>query len=322
MTRAWLMVLLILACLTPLWGQPVGARNKYKIARGYFQRGEYAKAVEYFESTIQEDAGYLDAHYMLGLTYFGMENYPKAEEKLTYVIALDPQFVQAYQYLGQVYVAQKKFEAAKKHFHKMSTVPGGGPAAQYCLGVVAYQEKNLGAAEKFWVEAARLEPKDARSRNNLGVLRSCEGKHGEALVQFQLAAKLAPENPAYLLNEAGELVALNRLDQARAKLARVGKLADTRHDVGFMAEALTAKLDGKWEAVVNHCESCLKRNADFTQAWLLKAQALEQLKKPEEALQAYTKALESDPNLKEAELSMARLKPAASPTPEPKKANP
>jgi tetratricopeptide (TPR) repeat protein len=301
-------LLLVLLGL-PACSQPVGARNKYKIARGYFQRGEYAKAVEYFESTIQEDAGYLDAHYMLGLTYFGMENYPKAEEKLTYVIALDPQFVQAYQYLGQVYVAQKKFEAAKKHFHKMSTVPGGGPAAQYCLGVVAYQEKNLAAAEKFWVEAARLDPKDGRSRNNLGVLRSSEGKHGEALVQFQLASKLAPENPGYLVNEAAELIELQRLDQARAKLTRAGKLADTRHDVGFMAEAWLAKLDGKWDAVVNHCDSCLKRNPDYTQAWLLKAQALEHLKKPEEAVQAYTKALESDPNLKEAELSLARLQP-------------
>ena len=326
MKKVWLCLLLLLSLLTPSWGQSVGARNKFKIGRGFFQRGEYTKAVNYFEETIKEDATYLDAHYMLGLSYFGLENYPKAEEKLTYVIALDPQFLQAYQYLGQVYLAQKKFDAAKKHFQKMSTVPGGSQAAQYCLGVVAYQEKNLAGAEKFWTEAIRLDAKDARSRNNLGVLRSSEGKHGDALIHFQMAAKLVPENPAYLLNEAMELIALQRPEQARKQLTRVTKLADTRHDVGFLSEALIAKLDGKWEAVCNHCESCLKRNSDYTQAWLLKAQALEELKKPAEALQTYEKALESDPNLVEAERSIARLKaqiqeeskPSGTPTPTPK----
>jgi len=314
--RLVLLCLMMLSCCGWLWAQPVGARNKYKIARGYFQRGDYPKAVEFFESTLKEDASYIDAHYMLGLTYLAMENYPKAEEKLNYVTALDPQFVQAYQYLGQAYVAQKKFEEAKKTFQKLHSVPGGGTAAQYCLGVVAYQEKNLSSAEKYWTEAARLDPKDARSRNNLGVLRSSEGKHGDALVQFQMASKLAPENPAYLLNEAMELVALNRLEQARKQLTRVSKLADQRHDVGFLAEAVTAKLDNKWEAVVNHCDSCLKRNADYTQAWLLKAQALEQLKKPSEAVQAYEEAIKSDPNLKEAEQALAKLK-AALPSPSP-----
>ncbi len=303
-------LLLLLALISPSWSQPVSARNKYKIARGFFQRGEYPKAVEYFESTIKEDAGYLDAHYMLGLTYFGMQNYPKAEEKLTYVMALDPQFLPAYQYLGQVYVAQKKFDQAKKHFQKMSTTPGGGPAAQYCLGVVAYQEKDLAAAERYWQEASRLDNKDPRSRNNLGILRSCEGKHVEALVQFQGAAKLAPENPAYLLNAAMELIALNRLDNARSELKRVDKLAGNKLDIGYMGVALVAKLDGQWSKAVEHCKSCLKNNPDFTQAWLLQAQAYEQLKNPEEAIKSYEKALESDPNLKEAEQNLVRLKPA------------
>lgn len=316
--RAYLLFFLLLLGLAwPAAGQPVGARNKYKIGRGFFQRGEYARAAESFESTIKEDASYLDAYYMLGLTYYAMKNYAKAEEKLNYVITFDPQFLQAYQYLGEVYVVQKKYDVAKKHFAKMAMVPGGGPAAQYCLGVVAYNEKNLATAEKCWTEAARLDPQDARSRNNLGVLRSSEGKHGEALVHFQLAAKLKPENPAYLLNETMEMVALNRNEQARKNLARVTKLADQRHDVGFLAEAVGARLDGKWEKVVNLCDSCLKRNADYTQAMVLKAQALEELKKPKEALEAYQAALESDPNLREVEAAVTRLQAATSPSPAP-----
>lgn len=317
MKRVWIALLLLTLAMGPAGAQSVGARNKFKVGRGAFSRENYKEAIRSFEEAIREDASYLDAHYMLGLAFYGDKNYAKAEEKLRYVISLDPQFVAAYQYLGQVLSEQKKYAEARKVFQDMQRVPGVGVAAHYLLGVVAYQEKDLKLAEKCWSEAARLDSKDARSRNNLGVLRSSQGKHGDALVQFQTASRLAPENPSYLLNEAWELVALNRLEQARNQLKRVQKLADTRHDVGFLASAMLARLDKNPTRALELCDSCLKRNPEYTQAWLLKARLLEELGKPAEAVEAYRKTLESDPNVEEAESSLQRLKPAAAPNPAP-----
>lgn len=312
----WLLFLLL--CVVPVFGQSVGARNKFKVGRGEFQREKYKEAIKYFEQAIAEDAGYLDAHYMIGLSYYGEKNMAKAEEKLRYVIGLDPTFFPAYQYLGQILTEQKKFDQAKQLFQKMQSVPGAGALPHYAMGVVAYQEKNLKLAEKSWQEAARLDPKDPRSRNNLGVLRSAEGKHGDALAQFQMAAKMGPENPTYLFNEAWELVLLNRTKPASDHLLRVRKLANDRHDVGFAAEALMEKINKKWDKVLNHAESSLKRNPDYTQAWLLKGEALEQLGRAPEALEAYRKAVESDSNLLEAQKSVDRLQAAApSPSPSP-----
>lgn len=316
--RPWIVWLLLCALALPLWAQPVSARNKYKVGRGHFQKEEYERAIRYFEEAVKEDGTYLDAHYLMGLSHLGMKNYAKAEEKLRYVIGLDPQFNDAYAYLGQSLTAQKKFEAARTVYQKMLAVPGGAVPAHYCLGVVAYQEGNLNQAERSWKEVSRLDPKDARSRNNLGVLAQAQGKHQEALLHFQMAAKLVPENPAYLLNESWELLALGRNDTARKQLLRIQRLSDQRHDVGFLALGLLARLDNKWEVVVTHCDSCLKRNPEYTQAWLLKGQALEQLKKPAEALEAYRKAVESDPNVKEAEAAVSRLEKAVSPSPTPK----
>lgn len=305
--------LLTLSLAVGLGAQPVSARNKFKIGRGYFQRGNYQAALDPLEQAIKEDSGYLDAHYLLGLTYLGMENYAKAEEKLAYVIGLDPSFQEAYQYLGQALVAQKKYDQARKHFQRMQTIPGMAVSAQYCLGVLAYQEGNLAVAEKCWQEAARLDPKDPRSRNNLGILRSGEGKHGDALVQFQVASKLAPERPRYRINEAWEMVALNRPDNARQILNVVLKTPELEHDLGFLTMAMLASLDGKWEQVVNHCNSCIERNKECTQAYLLKARAQEQLKKPEEASKSYQEALNSDGNLVEAKDALRRLTPPAAP---------
>ncbi|MBS2037764.1 tetratricopeptide repeat protein [bacterium] len=310
-------LILLLALSLPLLAQPPSARNKFKIGRGFFSKGDYNQAIQFLNQALSEDPDYLDALYMLGLSYFGQKNYAKAEEQLQVVIRRDPQFLEAYQYLGQVYMAQKKYDQAKAHFQKMTGVPGAGVAAQYCLGVVYYQQKNLAMAEKSWREAVRLDNKDARSHNNLGVLSSVQGKHVEALAEFQLASKLNPENPSYLVNAAAEMITLKHLDQARAQLARVDKLSGQRLDVGAVGGAYLAKLDGNWDKVIQYTTLALNQNEDYTQAMMLKAEALEHMKKNEEALKFYEQAAESDPNLKEAEEAVARLK-ALQPKPEPK----
>ncbi len=310
---------LSLALCLPAPPQPVSSRNKYKIGRGFFTRGDYNQAVQYLREALKEDPNYLDALYMLGLSYYGQKNYAKAEEQLGLVIRYDPQFVEAYQYLGQIYMAQKKYDQAKAHFQKMSGVPGGGVAAQYCLGVVFYQQQNLPMAEKSWKEAIRLDNKNARSHNNLGVLRSAEGKFVEAMTEFQLAAKLDPENPSYLVNLASAMIELKQNENARLQLQRADKLSGKRIDVGAVGAAYLAKIDKQWEKVLQYTTMALTQNDDYTQAMLLKGEALEQLKKPEEALKMYEQALESDPNVKEAEAAVARLKKPEPPKEAPKK---
>ena len=309
-------LLISLVLCLPGFSQPVSSRNKYKIGRGFFVKGDYTQAVQYLQEALKEDPNYMDALYMLGLSYFGQKNYAKAEEQLGLVVRYDPQFVEAYQYLGQVYMAQKKYDQAKAHFQKMAGVPGGGVAGQYCLGVVYYQQQNLPMAEKSWKEAIRLDSKNARSHNNLGVLRSAEGKFVEAMTEFQLASKLDPENPSYLVNLAAAMIELKQVENARAQLARADKLSGKRIDVGALGAAYLAKLDKQWDKVLQYSTMALSQNEDYTQAMLLKGEALEHLKKPEEALKLYQQALESDPNVKEAEQAIARLKkpePSTSP---------
>ena len=292
-------LLTLLALCLPASAQPVSSRNKYKIGRGFFSKGDYNQAVQYLQEAIKEDPSYLDALYILGLSYFGQKNYAKAEEQLAMVIRYDAQFVEAYQYLGQVYMAQKKYDQAIAHFQRMSSVPGG---------VVYYQQQKLPQAEKAWKEAIRLDNKNARSHNNMGVLRSAEGKFVEALTEFQLASKLDPENPAYLVNMAATMIELKQVANARTNLQRADKLSGKRIDVGALGAAYLAKLDGHWDKVLQYTTMAITQNDDYTQAMLLKAEALEQLKKPEEALKMYQQALESDPNVKEAEQGVARLK--------------
>ena len=297
--------------------QSVSARNTFKVGRTCFDKGDYKRALEYFEKAIKEDGTYSDAHFMAGLAYLGLKDYDKAADKLKYCIQIDPMFLPGYQYLGNVYLQQKKYREAKEHFNRMLSVPKAGADATYCLGVLAYAQKDLKEAERLWKEALRMDPKLVKARFNLGVLALDGKRYPEALSSFQEASRMMPDNPNYQLFQGIVLVETGNKIGARAALDRVKRHADKRHDLGFFGVALDHYLDGRFEKCVEACDAALTRNEDLTWAMIFKARSLEQLKKTKEALKAYQDALDSDPNLKEAEAAVGRLGAAASPTPSP-----
>jgi tetratricopeptide (TPR) repeat protein len=311
--------LLITVLLSPLGAQAqnVNARNNYKVGRTYFEKGEYDKAIENFEKAIKDDSTFADAHYLLGLSYMAQKKYDKAKEKLEYVIRLDSSFLGAYQNLGNVFLEQKKYKECKENFEKMKSIPRAAPEAFFCLGVLAYAQQDLKEAEKQWRETLRLDAKNARARYNLGVLHEAEERKKEALADYAAAAALNPENPRYVVSQASVYLELGQKNEAKNCLDKTKKLSEKRHDIGFLAEALTQFSLEQYDKVVVACNAALDRNPDLTTALLLKARALEHLKKNEEARQAYQAAADSDPNIKEAKTALERLKPSATPTPSP-----
>lgn len=302
---------LLVAAPGPGWAQSVTARNKFKLGRSTFEKGDFKGAIVYLEQALKEEPMYPDAEYVEGLCYLGLKDFKKAREKLEYCINLDPSFLPAHQRLGDIYLHQNDFVKARAVFAAMAKVPGGGASATYCLGVVAYEQKNLAEAEKEWTEAAKMDPKMARARNNLGVLHQMKEQHQMALSDFKNAAALAPENPMYLLNQAFEYFELGDKGQVRQLCDRVQRLSNQRYDVGFLSAALLSYLDNQFDRCIKACDSAIDRDPEMTSALLLRARALEKLKRSEEARAAYQAALDSDPNLTVAAKALAAMKPAA-----------
>ena len=322
---SWLLLInaspLLPSTSTPAaWAQNVSARNKFKVGRAMFDKGDYKKAIESFEQAIQEDPNFPDPHFHMGLSYFGLKNYDKAKEKLTYVMQQDPTFFPAYKYLGQVYVAQKKYKEAKELFQRMLMVPKAAATATYCLGVLAYAQEDLKEAERLFREALRQDPKMASARNNLGVMQLAEKRYGEAFNNFAEAGRLEPAHPGFLVFQAIALIEQGDKTRPRPILDKAKRLSDKRHDWGFLGEACSQWMDGHYDKVVLACDKALERNPEMTEALIFKARALENLKKPEEARKVWEAVVADDPNVKEAKLAVERLKPAevspsATPTP-------
>lgn len=300
------------------WAQSVGARNQFKIGRSSFEKGDYKKAIEYFDRAIKEEQNFSDAHFLAGLSYLGLKEYEKAREKLEYTIQLEPRFLPSYQYLGQVYLAQKKYDKAREVFTALQRVAGGNATSVYCLGVLAYAQKDLKEAERQFREATRLDPKMAKAHNNLGVLCLLEKRYNEAQGYFRTASSIANDQMSYVANAALIHVERGDKNQARPLLDRIRRHSGKRQDLVALAQAMDDFLNSRWEACIKSCDQALAQNEELTWALLLKLRSQKQLKAPDADLKKTAELLlESDPNVKEAQEELARLQstPASTPTP-------
>jgi tetratricopeptide (TPR) repeat protein len=299
----------------PCWAQSVGARNTFKIGRSTFEKGDYKKALEYFERAVKEEQGYSDAHYMAGLCYLGLKDYEKAKEKLNYTIQIEPKFLPAYQQLGNIFLIQKKYSDAKEHFIKMSRVPGGNASSIYCLGVVAYAQKDLKEAERQFREAVKLDSKMARAENNLGVLQFQQKRNLEAITHFRRAMNLVPDNQSYTANLALVYVEQGDKAQARPLLDKIQRHSGKRLDLASFAQAMEGYLQNRWAECIKDCDLALATNEDLTWAMVLKMRSQKQLKVPDAELKKTVEAIiESDPNVTEAETELTRINAAAATT--------
>jgi tetratricopeptide (TPR) repeat protein len=138
------------------------------------------------------------------------QNQPAAVEKwLKQALAVAPESADTHRAWGRYQFARRDFATAEAAMRKAATLDPTSALAQldlgdlYMTGVVRPAD-----AERAYRQAIKLNPEHAGAHNGLGAALAASGKTGEAVREFETAARLAPGNPL-------PLQALGRLYAAR-----------------------------------------------------------------------------------------------------------
>ncbi|MEP6493879.1 MAG: protein kinase [bacterium] len=139
-------------------------------------------------------------------------------------IALDTGFASAWAVMGMNYVEARNLDSARAMFQEALRRPSRLSTAQRyrLLGDAAYTvDRDLPGAVRWYDEYLKEVPRSIGGRNNRGLYLSMLGRYDDALVDFEQSADNSPFGPdlaqAAILNATEMLVALGRLDRAKAK---------------------------------------------------------------------------------------------------------
>ncbi|MDI9335485.1 MAG: tetratricopeptide repeat protein, partial [Gammaproteobacteria bacterium] len=131
-------------------------------------------------------------------------------------------------------------------------------------------------------------------------------KYAEALIYYDLALKISPNQVAILLNKAKALVALNRLDLALEHYARCEQLSPDTVEI-YIDRAVIWVQQLNWQEALSDNLKAQALSPKDSLVWYNSAICQQELLLLEDSLKSYQKSIELAPNYLEAQLNMTSV---------------
>jgi tetratricopeptide (TPR) repeat protein len=256
------------------------------LGRAYVEKGQYAAAVENYEVAIELDPESSAAHDLLANAYNAAGEKERARTEFERAVELDPENVDLRLRYGQFLVPVDRREAVEQHQEVVEMYPKV-PGYRVRLGAILLLAGVPEAADEQFERAIYLDPFSADVRADIGGANQLTGRPQEALEYYESALELEPNSQLYALN----------LGRVHARLSTL----NGRDEEHFKeAEALLRSVDelGRlpWEA--DQREAAQIALGDLYLEW----------DRPGDAIAAYERALELNPDSEEAQEKLDGLR--------------
>jgi tetratricopeptide (TPR) repeat protein len=183
-----------------------------------------------------------DTAYYLGFAYFQNGNYADAEKWLKNAIQAAPQDARVLYQLAQVYRKEGQEDEARDALRQSDEVRRRGNEESQ-LRMDCAQKLDQGPRDEAHALCNRMfDPNDAAKLTGLGTIYGQHGDLEAALKPLQRAAELEPESPQSQYNVALTYFQMNRLEDARAPLAKAVEHWPDLFQLSALYGAVLAKL--------------------------------------------------------------------------------
>jgi tetratricopeptide (TPR) repeat protein len=270
---------------------PDNTHYHFSLARAYRASYRFAEAAGAFRAGLAlsppPDVA-RPARLELALTLKHDGRLEDSETELRNLLSADAADGEALFQLGRLYLAMSRYPEAEEVFRKLTRVSPENAPAHFMLGLVSYREDALDNAQDSFRRLLELSPNHAEGRYYLGMSRLKLGDRGAAREAFEETLRIDPEHVSAIYNLALLLAKEGERQESERRLAQFRELGERRQRV----EALEARV--RWDP----------GNARFH---LDLGQEYSRQKRAKEALQAFQRALEIQPDLAAAEIAIANL---------------
>jgi type IV pilus assembly protein PilF len=158
------------------------ARVHTDLAAAYFQRGNMGVALEELRIAVAADPSYAPAHSLYGLVYLDLREEKLAGQSFERALGLAPNDGDINHNYGVFLCQTRREPESVKYFMQAIKNPlYAAPWRSYsAAGVCTLRTNNLKDAEQYFERALRLAPDEPASLLNLGQIRYQQGKMDEA----------------------------------------------------------------------------------------------------------------------------------------------
>ncbi len=194
---------------TAVQADPESPTLLYDLGVMQMENGNYSEAIECFQRS-------LDGIKATGHTRINLIIHPKV-------------YLGNCVNLGLAYMQLNMYEEAVKILKEAIKFKADDLDANWNLGITYWFMGDMDEAAAQIRKYINYDPNNAEAHNTIGLTYYCKELYNAALDEFQIAAKLAPDEKQYSYNEALVLARLDRYDEALEALKRSSGLEGSEY---------------------------------------------------------------------------------------------
>ena len=158
----------------------------------YERRGNWDKALEYYQRAVQLKPNWLDPHYNAAGILVRQHRYDNAQKHLNFIHRRNPRYADAYFLEGLMELEKKRPERAIEPLQTAISILPFNESYYSKLGLAYILAGRLTEAKVTLEYSVTLNPRIAETYNNLGVIELRQKHYSKAKGLFTTALKLAP----------------------------------------------------------------------------------------------------------------------------------
>lgn len=244
----------------------------FDVAHIYINSRKFGTAIKFLERSKRNNWDNIDLLFELTYCYEQAEDLPKAIETHLEILALDAFVSEAWFNLGQIYFSQQNYPQALEAFDYVLAIDPHDSFACVQKAHILLQMERYQDAIDGYNEYAELTYDSKLVDNYIAECYEKLENYNEAIIHYKKVLEHEPENYDALTG-----VAVCLLEQ------------------------------GEYEASMEYIRQAANIHPDYADAWVYMAEAFIGLENSDEALHAYLKALELDPNQPETLIAVGNL---------------
>ena len=275
--------------------RPVYPEAQSNLGVALVAMGDAKGAIRHLEEALSIWPAYANGRNNLGTAREAAGDVPAAIRQYREAVRLDPDHAQARNNLARLLARTGGSEEAIHHHREAVRIRPDWAEAHRDLGTTLASAGRVPEAIASFQEALRLRPGDAASSNGLGMALASSGRLEEATRRFEEAVRADPLLAEAHNNLGTSLASRGDLDGAMRHFEEAARLRPD--DAGARKNLGTAALSRDDVAgAERHLREAVRLAPDDAQAHDLLGVALGRMRRLDEAIRAFERALEIDPS--------------------------
>lgn len=172
------------------------------------------EAIKYLNQAIALDPNHYQAYSLLGLAHFKKQNWFQAASAYEKCLELQPDLSEVHNSLGLVYQKLDSLDKAEDEYKKAYSIDSN-PNASLNLAQLYFGQNKLELALDYVQKSIQKNSRSSNAYNLQGVILNKTGRPAEAIISFQSALKITPDDIIIRVNLGIAYINNKEFDKAR-----------------------------------------------------------------------------------------------------------